>query len=152
MTLFFRLTDFPRATARGDHCYPTLFQRRDAVLISGRSAGLPDFRTRLTGTWGNGFHTTETVQQRVVLWYFLCSNAVYKLHHAELFGLVTFKSQHLHQNLFGQAKRFRQFRRRHISELEFRKYDFVSYGNLSFLCSGTILLGEHLFSLSSKSL
>ena len=152
MTLFFRLTDFPRATARGIKCYPSTFRQRGAILTSGRSACLPDFRTRLTGTWGKGFHTTETVQQRVGLWHFLCSNVVYQLHHTKLFLLIKLKTQNLHQNLFGKTQRFCKSGRWYISEPEFWKHNFVSYGDLSFLCSGTILLGDNHFSLSSISI
>ena len=152
MTHIYRLTDFPRAAARGDHFYPTIFRRRGAVRISDRAAGLRDFRTRITGIRGNGFQPTSMVQCRVGLRQFLRSDAIDKLHHAELFGLVKFKSQHLHEHLFCQAQRSCQFRGFHTPEPEFRKYYFVSYGDLSFPCSGTFLWGKIFLSLSSKSL
>ena len=57
--LFFQSTDFPRATARGDQCYPTIFRRRGALQIFDSTAGLSDFRTRITGTVGNGFRQLQ---------------------------------------------------------------------------------------------
>ena len=64
MTLIFRLTDFPRATARGVQCYPSTFRRRDALQISDRVARLSDFRKQITESSGNGFQKTSRVQQR----------------------------------------------------------------------------------------
>ena len=45
---------------------------------------------------GNGVQTTVRIQRWVGLRQFLRSDAIDKLHHAKLFGLVKFKSQHLH--------------------------------------------------------
>ena len=141
MTLFFRLTNFPRATARGVKCYPSTFRRRGAFQTSDRVARQSDFRTRIVGTRGNGVQPDTKIQWRIGLRKFLFCDAVYKLHHTELFGLVKFKSQHLHQNLFGQAECSCQSCECHIPEPEFRKYNFVSYGDLSFPCSGTFFMG-----------